>query len=122
MPRRIPIPKKTRDELLVKCKHSCCMCEEFGVEIHHMDGDPSNNQEDNLIPLCSRCAGRAHVDFPPASRTNGISPDQLRIYKENWIARCNSKVPVVAEDINEIKLRLTQLIGEVRKLQTDRRD
>jgi hypothetical protein len=117
LPKKRPrIPKKTADELLVKCKHSCCMCEKFGVEIHHIDGNPSNNREDNLIPLCSNCANFAHVDFPSAARTHGISQDQLRLYKKNWIEKCNSFNPTVADDIREVKQALSEIRGEIRKL------
>jgi len=124
LPKKRPrIPNKTEDELLVKCKHSCCMCERFGVEVHHIDGNPSNNREDNLIPLCSNCANLAHVNFPPAARIHGISPAQLRLYKKNWIEKCNSLKPTIAvDDIRELKQTLSEIKGEIRKLQqSDRR-
>lgn len=116
--KRVPIPKKTSDELLVKCKHSCCICEKFGVEIHHIDGNPSNNRENNLIPLCSNCANMAHVNFPPAARMHGISPAQLRLYKKNWIDKCNSSPlsATIVDDIREIKQSVSELRGELKQL------
>jgi hypothetical protein len=92
------------------------MCEKFGVEIHHIDGNPSNNRENNLIPLCSNCANIAHVVFPPAARTHGISPAQLRLYKKNWIEKCNSFSPTMVDDIREIKQSLSELKGELKQL------
>jgi len=114
--KRPPIPKDVEDRLLVSCKHSCCICERWGVEIHHIDGNPSNNQEDNLIPLCGHCAGLAHVDFPPAARIHGISPDQLKLYKKNWIEKCASKTPSNVPELNAIKETLLEIKGSIDKL------
>ena len=33
----------------------CQRCRKRGVLIHHIDGDSSNNNSSNLMPLCHRC-------------------------------------------------------------------
>lgn len=60
-PSRPSIPREIRDRLLVSCKHRCCICDRGWVQIHHIDGDPTNNSEDNLIPLCRNHAGMVHM-------------------------------------------------------------
>lgn len=52
---RIPIPKETERKLLVECGHQCSnpVCyEKQNLEIHHINGDRSDNRESNLIVFC----------------------------------------------------------------------
>ena len=48
---RVKIPKATEDDLMLKSKGNC-YCGKRGDQIHHIDGDPSNNNFDNLVLLC----------------------------------------------------------------------
>jgi hypothetical protein len=52
---RVSIPKTIRDQVLKEYAHRCAMCGTDRPEIHHIDEDPSNNHELNLIPLCPNC-------------------------------------------------------------------
>jgi nucleoside-triphosphatase THEP1 len=37
-------------------ERQCVACESTDkIEVHHIDGDSTNNQENNLIPLCEGC-------------------------------------------------------------------
>lgn len=52
---RIDIPKATERRLLVECGHKCSVpfCNESdAISIHHINSDPSDNEESNLIVLC----------------------------------------------------------------------
>lgn len=115
--KRPPIPKGILDDLLVRCRHSCCICETFGVSVHHIDGNPENNEEDNLIPVCGTCAERAHIKYPAATRIHGISEDQLKLYKKNWIAKCASNIPSLTLEVHDIKETMLQIKGSIEKLQ-----
>jgi len=57
--KRKPIPSRLKREITsrpVKCK----WCRKNPVqEVHHIDGNPENIQEDNLIGLCGICHIRA---------------------------------------------------------------
>lgn len=58
--KREPISEETRARLLLWCARHCCFCGKAcrtNIEIHHVDGDRSNNETDNLIPLCFDCHG-----------------------------------------------------------------
>ena len=39
----------------------------FQFEIHHIDGDPTNGNESNLVALCRRCHYQEHDREPPRS-------------------------------------------------------
>lgn len=50
-------------KLLDEANNACSICGRANVKIHHIDGDPFNNGEDNLIILC-----QAHHDEAEKSR------------------------------------------------------
>ena len=74
--------------------HRCCL--ERGesnpndpLEIHHLDGNPNNNNQDNLMPLCKNCHhGRVHVS---ASISRGYSIDELKRIRDDWYRRIEEK-------------------------------
>lgn len=60
---RTAIQDKVRSKLLLWSERHCGFCgKECGtkIEIHHIDEDPNNNKEDNLIPVCFDC----HEELP----------------------------------------------------------
>ena len=78
--------KKIDDEIVGDVMHkSDCKCcihhEKRGVHIHHLDGDSSNGEFDNLVYLCFEC-------HDEASKTGGLSrklPEStIRRYRDEW--------------------------------------
>jgi hypothetical protein len=53
--RRPGIPRPVRDQVLAEFNHRCAICGGERPHVHHIDGDPSNNDPSNLIPLCPNC-------------------------------------------------------------------
>lgn len=54
------IPDSLRSTMLIWSKRHCGFCGKpctTNVEIHHIDGDHTNNDPDNLIPVCFDCHG-----------------------------------------------------------------
>ena len=49
---RVPIPAPIRAELLIGNQHACCICGKSGVQIHHINENPSDNKSSNLAVLC----------------------------------------------------------------------
>ena len=52
------IPNKIANKLLDWCERYCCFCGKnckTHIQIHHIDGNDENNNEDNLIPVCFDC-------------------------------------------------------------------
>lgn len=94
MPRKIRtlVPQEVRNKLLVYCKHECCICDaRIGRnEIHHINGDPSDNREENLIPLCPNCHSQAE---------GGIFKEkELLMYKEAKIKKIGIKALLEQKD------------------------
>jgi hypothetical protein len=59
---RKPIPKKIRNHLTALRGFACENCQENGyAHIHHVDGDHSNNQFENLRLLCVTCHKKIHA-------------------------------------------------------------
>ena len=57
---RIYVPEKDRAKMLLWCARHCCFCGKVcttNINVHHIDGDHSNNALDNLIPVCFDCHG-----------------------------------------------------------------
>jgi len=49
---RPSIPKSLRDRVLNEYNHRCAVCGGDRPHLHHIDEDPTNNVELNLLPLC----------------------------------------------------------------------
>lgn len=44
-----------------KNSHACCDCgTSVPLEVHHIDGNPFNNELNNLVALCHSCHTRRH--------------------------------------------------------------
>jgi hypothetical protein len=54
---RVKIPRNLENKLYYQAARTCCVCRipNFPVQIHHIDQDPSNNSEDNLVVICRLC-------------------------------------------------------------------
>ncbi len=72
--KRIPIPEKHRAKMLLWASRHCCFCGRqctTNIVIHHIDGDPSNNDMDNLIAVCFDCHGeleRYNIEHPVGTK------------------------------------------------------
>ena len=53
-----------------KCIHvkgeACDICNSPEDVVHHIDGDRSNNNIENLVPLCNACHGKVHRAVDPS--------------------------------------------------------
>lgn len=52
---RVSIPKAVSEAVLKEYRHKCAMCGRHTPQLHHIDQNPSNNNDQNLIPLCPNC-------------------------------------------------------------------
>lgn len=83
---KIPQMNKVRAELQKEIKSECPFCKNTEIghfEIHHIDEDPSNNTEDNLILLCPLCHSKI---------TKG-DISQIAVLKK--------KIELMKEDVNQ---------------------
>jgi len=61
---RVPIPNDIKAKLMLYTRYECCLCDakisgKRESNIHHVNGDSSDNRMENLIPLCPNCHVRA---------------------------------------------------------------
>ena len=88
--KRIPIPEEDRAKVLLWCARHCCFCGRLcatNIVIHHIDGDPSNNELDNLAPVCFDCHGeleRYNPEHPVGTKYRflEIKTRRNQIYEE----------------------------------------
>jgi len=61
--KRVSIPAEVQRKILLECGFKCSIpqCENTqALEFHHINGDPSDNREDNLLVLCAIHHAMAH--------------------------------------------------------------
>jgi hypothetical protein len=63
MTSRPSIPATVRREILIEASYRCavprCMSP-LAIDVHHIDGNPANNDPSNLIALCPTCHSAFH--------------------------------------------------------------
>jgi hypothetical protein len=80
---REKIPPDLSNAVLYKAAKTCCVCRipRAPVEIHHIDQDPSNNVESNLIAICRKCHDEAHTK---RALSQNLTPTRLLDFKGKW--------------------------------------
>ena len=90
--------EKLYDKVLFESDRTCCVCRDKNrpPQIHHIDGNHSNNDRVNLTVLCQLCHTLTHSTIP---FTQPIRPGQVRMYDQSWRAICTAKV--LAAEVQE---------------------
>jgi hypothetical protein len=100
MLKRIKVPHNLEVKMLFKNKHTCCICRDFKnyqeVIIHHIDGNPANNKEDNLAVLCLNHASMADAGLNRGKlgSSKKLKPDEVRTFKKTWESKCIAETKV----------------------------
>ncbi len=83
---RTPIPENIAAEVLFRHNRTCCICNEPGkaIQIHHIDGNPSNNSASNLAVVCFDCHNETQVSGGFGRK---LSAAQVTTYRDNWVQR-----------------------------------
>jgi len=53
---------KIRSKILKRDNYTCQLCNEYGNDVHHIDYNKENNEEENLICLCHKCNMKVNKD------------------------------------------------------------
>lgn len=87
---RIPISKELAAKVLFLSDRTCCKCNIPGryVQIHHIDEDPSNNEEVNLAVLCSICHDETMTKGGFGRQLDSI---QVILYRDSWLQRVQKR-------------------------------
>jgi hypothetical protein len=82
---RSPIPPHVEAELAYLSDRTCCVCRTpyLQLQIHHLDGDPSNNDSANLALLCLQHHGEAEIKGGLGRK---LSPAAIRKFRTEWYA------------------------------------
>jgi len=89
MGHRDKIPPGVADDVLGANRHTCCICRtpRKHVQLHHIDGDPSNNAPWNIAVLCLDCHSRVTGNEGLGRR---FSQREVARYKTEWEAGCSN--------------------------------
>jgi hypothetical protein len=100
--RRVPIPDNLAAEVMFASDCTCCVCRDPNrkTEVHHIDGDPSNNDFANLAVVCKDHQSEAHTDHAFASN---LTSDLVRIYNESWRATVRAKLSLSGDEALNIE-------------------
>jgi len=98
--KRIKIPSQIQIRVLYKSAKACAVCRNNGdLHFHHIDQNPSNNSEDNIIVLCTHCHDEAHTKH---SLSQNLDKEKLIGFKKSW----------ETEVENRNKLAMTEFHGK----------
>ncbi|MFZ2492853.1 MAG: HNH endonuclease signature motif containing protein [Thermoanaerobaculia bacterium] len=85
---RVDVPEETRLDVLARCNNRCCICQTPFVVIHHIDETPSNNDINNLAPLCPNCHSQAHSE---AKLTVRLTAARIQMLRDRWYQYCEKR-------------------------------
>lgn len=108
------IPSKIEREILFRNEASCCVCGKNNVQVHHIDGNCSNNNLKNLAVLCIEHHDQASSR---SSMTKHLAASLIRKFKSDWEVRISNKRKIIRshiilkkEDRYLIKFEIKKLI------------
>ena len=106
MKKRPPIPGPIRKRLLEHNASMCCVCHAsgIGVEVHHLDKDPSNNRLSNLALLCVADHDAHHrPNAYPRLNHLSMTKESIRAAKRKWesfVAEAHKQKPDIVATVS----------------------
>jgi hypothetical protein len=98
---RKAIAMKLRLKLMYDSQYLCAVCQQRGSHIHHIDKDNSNNQEDNLVVLCTNHHDDAHTK---RELSQNLTPSALRDAKRKWLTSVDEQRSLTATMAGQLSL------------------
>lgn len=96
MNQRSEIPPDMAADLLFQSDRTCCVCGERGrpVQIHHIDGNPSNHSVSNLAVLCFDCHRDTQIR---GGFDRKLDARQIVLYRDGWYQRVRRRREAAVE-------------------------
>jgi hypothetical protein len=87
---RTPVPLEISSQVLFLHDHTCCVCRERGkgVQLHHIDGNPTNHSDENLAVLCFEDHERTQTRGGFGKK---LLPPEVVQYRNDWLARVTKR-------------------------------
>jgi hypothetical protein len=85
---RFAIEESVRVEIIARSNNRCCICQTPFIVIHHIDENPSNNEPNNLAPLCPNCHSQAHSK---GQLTTHLTPSRIKSLRDKWYEYCERR-------------------------------
>ncbi len=82
----LQVPQTLADELFVRNDRTCCICRDvrhYPLQLHHINGDPTNHARSNLAVVCANCHAIVSITGGMGRR---YTPSEVRRFKEEWEA------------------------------------
>ena len=71
------IPSRVRADVLREFHHLCAMCGQHNPQLHHINGNPSDDRPENLLPLCPN-----HHLTDQHNPTAPVDPAKLALFRQ----------------------------------------
>ena len=97
--KRHTIPKRVEKRAYQETGCACAFCQEkeiASLQVHHIDGDPANNQLENLLVVCATCHGKI---------TGGVI-SQADVILQKRIAHFGALKPVDRGDGDSVRVNI----------------
>lgn len=112
------IPPELAARVLFISDRTCVVCRVRGkpVQIHHIDGNPSNNSSSNLTVLCFDCHRDTQIQ---GGFDRKLDADQVILYRDDWhrmVAHTRAKYEASRETMSyqdSQQIELTTSIAEI---------
>jgi len=106
---RTKIPEKIAALIIFEADRKCCVCKKMGEQIHHLDGNNSNNSKENLVLLCLDCHANASNRNP--IRRNILAKEVILHYKQEHLENIKiSKRSILSKFDKEISSLTSEVI------------
>jgi hypothetical protein len=105
-PKRPPIPRPIQRSIQTKNLGVCCVCKERGIgtNLHHIDGNPTNNIEDNIAVLCLKEHDQHHrPNAYDKTKHLELGADKILEFKREWeqtVVECKTDNPKILATLN----------------------
>jgi hypothetical protein len=114
---RNKIPKTKEAEILFLNRHACCICHDKNrdVQIHHIDGNNSNNNISNLAIMCLDCHSKVTGKRGLGKRYSEL---EVKRYKQEWetVVKKEFRLPLLTKSKEVPKIEKQLFIYEIKRM------
>lgn len=114
--KRKPIPETLVGDLLYNSHHMCSICNAMdgrAAQIHHIDGNPSNYNDDNLLVLCLLCHDRVEKEGKLGRK---FRKNELLRYRKDWEQKVRETYHPRGDSHINVKQIETMLENHIQKI------